>query len=243
MTEPAWSEEDSAVFLELGRIATPWRDELTRAFLALIPAAADEPFLAIDLAAGSGWLSEAVLERFPRSSVLVVDGSPTMLEDAKGRLVRHAGRFETRLARLDEVGWLPALSEPPRVVTSCLAFHHLSGEAKRRLYEQLFERLPPGGALLIADVVAHTSEPARRYWARLWEDDVRRVGSGAAIERFVRDGWNYFDHPDDPIDRPSPLADQLAWLQEIGFVGVDAFWVRAGHALFGGYKGTASSRL
>jgi tRNA (cmo5U34)-methyltransferase len=243
VTDPGWREEDSAVFLELGHVATPWRGELTGAFLALIPAEPDEPFLAVDLAAGSGWLSEAVLERFPRARVLVVDGSPTMLEDAAGRLVRHAGRFEKRLARLDEVGWLPALGEPPRVVMSCLAIHHLDGAAKRRLYERLYERLPPGGALLVADVVAHTSEPARRYWARLWEEDVRRVGSGAAIERFVRDGWNYFDHPDDPIDRPSPLAEQLAWLGEIGFVGVDAFWVKAGHALFGGYKGTASSRL
>ena len=243
MTEPGWREEDSAVFLELGHVATPWRGELIRAFLALIPAEPDEPFLAVDLAAGSGWLSEAVLERFPRARVLVVDGSPTMLEDARGRLVRHAGRFDTRLARLEEIGWLPALSEPPRAVVSSLAIHHLSASAKRRLYEQLFDRLPSGGGLLVADVVAHTSEPARRYWARLWEDDVRRVGSGAAVERWVRDGWNYFDHPDDPIDRPSPLAEQLAWLGEIGFVGVDAFWVKAGHALFGGYKGTASSRL
>ena len=243
MSEPGWTEEDSAVFLELGRVATPWRDELTRAFLALLPADVDERFLAVDLAAGSGWLSEAVLDRFSRARVLVVDGSPTMLDDAARRLVRHAGRFEKRLARLDEVGWLPALSEPPRAVMSSLAIHHLAADAKRQLYQRLFETLPPGGALLIADVVAHTSEPARRYWARLWEDDVRRVGTGAAIERFVRDGWNYFDHPDDPIERPSPLADHLAWLGEIGFTGVDAFWVKAGHALFGGYKGTASSRL
>ena len=62
------------------------------------------------------------------------------------------------------------------------------------------------------------------------------------LARFVGEGWNYYRQPDDPIDRPSSLAEQLGWLREIGFVGVDAFWVKAGHALFGGYKGTFRSR-
>ena len=49
---------------------------------------------------------------------------------------------------------------------------------------------------------------------------------------------NGFSYPEDDgdIDFPSPLADQLDWLRESGFVSVDAWWVRAGHALFGGFK-------
>jgi SAM-dependent methyltransferase len=241
VTEPRWSEENSVAFAELGQYATPWRDELARAFLALLPGSPDEQLLVVDLAAGTGWLSEAIVRARARSRVLIVDGSEMMLAEAARRLAPFGGRFETRRIALEDEDWLPALPEAPGAIVSSLAVHHLDAAGKQRLYRQALARLAPGGALLLADVVAATSEPSRRYWARLWEDEVRRVAPPAAAERFVRDGWNYFDRPDDPIDRPSPLADQLVWLREIGFVGVDAFWVKAGHALFGGYKGTVRS--
>lgn len=40
----------------------------------------------------------------------------------------------------------------------------------------------------------------------------------------------------DDIDFPSTLPEQLGWLVDAGFVGVDVFWARAGHALFGGFR-------
>ena len=51
--------------------------------------------------------------------------------------------------------------------------------------------------------------------------------------------WNYYRHPD-PVDQPSRLADQLAWLSEAGFALVDCFWLRAGHAIYGGYRRTSA---
>jgi SAM-dependent methyltransferase len=242
VTEPRWSEEESRTFVELGPYATPWRDELTRAFLTLLPAPPDEPFLVVDLAAGTGWLAEAVLQTFDRSRVLVADGSESMLAEAARRLAPFGDRVATRRVELEDEEWLPSLPEAPRALVSSLAIHHLDGPGKQRLYRQALARLAPDGALLVADIVAATSEPGRRYWASVWADEVRRVAPAPAFERFVREGWNFFEHPDDPIDRPSPLADQLGWLREIGFVGVDAFWVKAGHALFGGYKGAFKSR-
>jgi hypothetical protein len=32
------------------------------------------------------------------------------------------------------------------------------------------------------------------------------------------------------------LLDQLKWLEGAGFVDVDVYWMRAGHAIFGGRK-------
>jgi hypothetical protein len=45
---------------------------------------------------------------------------------------------------------------------------------------------------------------------------------------------DYYRHPD-PLDRPSGLFEQLRWLAEAGFTGVDCFWMSAGHAVYGGY--------
>lgn len=61
------------------------------------------------------------------------------------------------------------------------------------------------------------------------------LGDLSGFVAFEQEHWNTYTYPD-PVDIPSPLPDQLQWLREAGFVGVDAFWVRAGHAVFGGYK-------
>ncbi len=62
-------------------------------------------------------------------------------------------------------------------------------------------------------------------------------GDLRAFAEFQRLGWNYFRDPDgNPIDKPSSLAEQLAWLAEAGFAGVDCHWLVAGHAIFSGRK-------
>ncbi|MFN8473684.1 MAG: class I SAM-dependent methyltransferase [Anaerolineae bacterium] len=237
--EIPWQETDSAAFIEQGAVFTPSRDEIEAALVALIPAREDEPFIAVEIGTGAGWLSEAVLRAYPNASVVGLDGSPRMREAAASRLAPYGARAEVRPFRLEDDAWLADLRDI-RVFVSCLVIHHLDGDGKRALFAALHERLAPGGALLVADIVAPTSEPARRYAAQSWDDDVRRqslalTGSMAAYEDFVATQWNMFDYPD-PVDMPSPLADQLRWLAEIGYVGVDAFWVRSGHAVYGGYK-------
>jgi len=52
--------------------------------------------------------------------------------------------------------------------------------------------------------------------------------------------WNFYADPDpDPIDQPSPLIDQLRWLAEAGLSGVDVHWLKAGHAVFGGWRASS----
>jgi tRNA (cmo5U34)-methyltransferase len=38
------------------------------------------------------------------------------------------------------------------------------------------------------------------------------------------------------MDMPSTVSEHIEWLTEAGFAGVDVFWLRAGHAVYGGYK-------
>jgi hypothetical protein len=44
----------------------------------------------------------------------------------------------------------------------------------------------------------------------------------------------YLD-PED-IDHPSPLLDQLNWLEQAGFIGIGVHFIKAGHAVFSGWK-------
>ena len=75
-----------------------------------------------------------------------------------------------------------------------LDLHHLVGAQKRSLFARVRDALRPGGRFVLADVVTPV-DPA---------DAVTSLTPG-------------FDHPDS-------LADQLAWLGELGFAYVGVTW-------------------
>lgn len=239
----AWGEDESKVFVEFGRAMVPGREEIEQTILDLIPAEPDEPFLGVEIGTGAGWLSAAVLRGFPKARMVGLDGSPEMLRTATELLSPYGDRTKLRRFRLEEPSWTDGLP-PTRVFLSSLVLHHLDGVGKRDLFARLFDRLEPGGALLFADVMEPRTERARKYFAGAWEDEIRRRseeihGDGRAHEFFVRERWNIYDHPD-PSDKPSTLPEQLRWMEEVGFEGVDVFWARAGHALLGGYRPAAA---
>ena len=144
----AWSERDSAQFIELGRIFTPARDDIQRAILDLIPAERDEVFVAVELRVVAGWLSAALLEGFPAARVIGFDGSPAMLRETETRLSPFAGRYTLRSFQLEESTWQTdaerlAGSGGVRCVGISLVIHHLDGEGKRALYRDLHRLLGP----------------------------------------------------------------------------------------------------
>lgn len=235
-----WKESDSSAFLELGRIFTPGRNEIEAAILQLIPARPDERFWCVDVGAGDGWLSEKILQRFSAAQVIALDGSDSMIARARDRLAKFGDRAEVRSFRLQEDYWVAGLPGGVRCFISNLVLHHLEDAEKWRLFRTLYRRLEPGGALLIADIVAPGGDQERDYAAATWDLEVKRqsqelTGSLLSYDRFDSDQWNWYRYPD-TMDRPSKLLDQLKWLEEVGFFGVSVFWMRAGHAAFGGYK-------
>jgi tRNA threonylcarbamoyl adenosine modification protein (Sua5/YciO/YrdC/YwlC family) len=82
------------------------------------------------------------------------------------------------------------------LVASALCVHHLRGPEKQALFRRIFDVLAPGGRFALADVVV-PSDPA---------DALTSLTPG-------------YDHP-------SPLADQLQWLGEVGFQA-RAVWTHA----------------
>jgi tRNA (cmo5U34)-methyltransferase len=240
MSGSAWQESDSKTFLDLGRVFTPNRDEIEAAIVQLIPAQHSERFCCVDVGAGEGWLSHRVLQRFTAANVIALDGSQAMLARSRDRLSAFGKRADVREFRLESDAWISQLPGGVRCFLSTIVLHHLDDGERWRLFRNLYRRLEPGGALLLADVVAPASDAEREYAANFWDAEVKRqalemTGSLLAFDRFDGDQWNWYRYPD-PGDKPSKLLDQLKWLEEVGFIGVSAFWVRAGHAVFGGFK-------
>lgn len=240
MSNPPWSEGDSQAFIDFGRYFVPERERQAATVCALIPAR-EGPFTALDLACGEGLLAEAILARFPAATVVGLDLSPTMLARASERLAAYGERFQARQFDLADAAWRSPTGGAHAIVSS-LSVHHLDAAQKRALFADLWRMLAPGGALVIADVVLAATPEARELAAATWDEEVARRaleldGDTAALDYFRRQGWNMYraDVPDD-YDKPSTLAEQLGWLAEAGFVGVDVAWMLAGHAIFAGRK-------
>jgi tRNA (cmo5U34)-methyltransferase len=240
-----WSEGDSQIFLSHSEIFVPGRAEQIASLLHLIPAQADEAFTIVELAAGGGVLARAVLERFPACHYVALDGSEVMREQLSRSLAEFGKRLEVQHFGLEAEDWRAALPSPLRCVLSSLAVHHLSDEGKRQLFQDIGARLEPGGALLLADIVRPETPHIAELFARQYDDIVRAQSLAAygdlrGYEAFQELEWNYFiyDYADpDSYDKPSLLSDQLVWLREAGFGIADCFWMQAGHAIYGGYKG------
>ncbi|HEV2851455.1 MAG TPA: class I SAM-dependent methyltransferase [Thermoanaerobaculia bacterium] len=240
--QPGWNESDSRDFIDLGRFFVPGREEQTATILGMVPDPGEG--LLVDLCCGEGLLSRALLERFPKARVLALDLSPAMLAQARRNLADFGdlgARFATRPFDLADRSWR-SFPEPVHAFVSSLAIHHLNGEGKRELFRDLAAALAPGGVVVIADLVQPATAEAHALAARVWDEAVRQraldlAGNLGPFKKFRDERWNLYADPEpDPIDQPSPLLDQLRWLEEAGLSGVDVYWMKAGHAVFGGVR-------
>ena len=232
----SWKEADSHDFIDFGAYFVPDREEQTALLCDLIPKS-EGPVHLVELCCGEGLLAEALLARFPEATVHAYDGSTTMLETAAARLAGYGERFDARPFDLHDRAWRQ-FPWPVHAVLSSLAVHHLEGPEKARLFADLYPALAPGGALFLADLVQPVHPEGKAAAARVWDEAVRRRAgkNEEAYALFKKERWNYYVDPD-PYDHPSPLFDQLRWLSEAGFEKVDVFWMKAGHAIYGGIKG------
>ena len=103
---------------------------------------------ALDLGAGTGSTSQAVLDVRPDARLVLVDENPNMLDVAREAL--PAANVE-RVVIADLSDPLP--EGPFDLVVSALAIHHLDGAAKRALFAGVHECMRAGGRFALADVV------------------------------------------------------------------------------------------
>jgi len=166
-------------------------DETIRRFLPrydeMLDAAASavaevSPERVIDLGAGTGSLSERVLDRTSTAVVELWDVDDAMLAVARDRLARFGER-----ARLIHRSFDEPFSRADAIMGS-LSLHHIrSLEDKTRLYRRAAEALRPGGVLVNADITIPREAPANAAAYRFWVDQLVAAG----IEE--RRAWNHFE--------------------------------------------------
>jgi tRNA (cmo5U34)-methyltransferase len=102
----------------------------------------------LDLGAGTGSTTRAVLRRFPRATVVLVDESSQMLAVARASLPPD---------RIERVIVGDLLDELPDsdfgAVVSALAVHHLDAPRKRLLFTRLRKLVGAGSSFVMADLI------------------------------------------------------------------------------------------
>jgi tRNA (cmo5U34)-methyltransferase len=180
--------------------------------------------LVVDLGAGTGSLSAAILDALPDVHVVLVDIDPNMLDEAATRCARHAGRFELCRGRFQD--------ELPRchAVVASLALHHVADRgAKREVYRGIRAALEPGGLVVVGDVLVHSDGPERRQMLRDWYLHMERNGITAAEADGHFAQWAQ-------EDTYVPLPDELALIADAGFPRPECFWRDGGIAVYGAFN-------
>ena len=118
----------------------------------------------VDLGAGTGALSEAILRESPNAVIELVDVDLEMLEQARARLEGFGDRVRYRKALFTDP--LPECD----AVAASLALHHVpTMEQKGALFGSIHEALRPGGVFVNADITmpaeAEAADRAYREWA------------------------------------------------------------------------------
>jgi SAM-dependent methyltransferase len=161
----------------------------------------------LDVGTGDGRLIGLIREARDGVDAVGVDFSEPMLTAARERFEGQAWFVEHDLADpLPELGTFDA-------IVSGFAIHELPDDRKRVLYQELFERLDPGGVFLNLELVASATP--------------------ALSAEFLEVMGMEEDHPSNPLVQVEP---QLEWLRAIGFRDVDCMWKWRELALLHGRK-------
>lgn len=167
----------------------PDREERFRVMLDMVEALVGPGPRVLDLACGTGSISDRLLRRFPAARSTGVDLDPALLTIARGHFADE-GRVEFVTADLCDPGWADRL--PHRsydAVLTATALHWLRLPQLSALYGQLAGVLREGGVFMNADHMPDGSTPrineaAHTFAEARWERD------GAGGSKPWTDWWN-----------------------------------------------------
>ena len=192
------------------RSLIPCYDDFYKLIVELSETTVTHPKI-LDIGAGTGLLTNFLVNQFPKATYTLIDISDEMLNIAKQRF--HHMNTVTYI-KADYKNFLEAGKYD--IIVSALSIHHLTNLEKKKLYQGVFKSLRKGGVFINGDqFLARTTETEDWYHKR-WIDKIESTTlttqeKNAAYERMK-------------LDIPATVEDNIAWFEEAGFVNVDLLY-------------------
>ena len=207
------------------------RAEQRRLMADLLAFEENEAFTFVDLGAGTGAATKAVLERYPRARAILAEYSPQMTAEGERALSGYVGRFSYVELDLASGAWPDEVPTDVPVAISSLCVHHLPDERKKELFSEIWHHLAPGGWYFNYDVVRTDDPLVEATWLRA-ADRQDPEAAASRQHRSVEEQRRYENH----VRHMAPLALQLDFLRAAGFEGIDVYWKQLDYVLYGGRR-------
>ncbi|MYW67474.1 methyltransferase domain-containing protein [Streptomyces sp. SID8379] len=159
----------------------PDREERFRVMLDMVEACVGSEPRVLDLACGTGSITDRLLRRFPRATSVGVDLDPALLAIARGTF-EGDDRVTFVTADLKDPEWTRALPyDTYDAVLTATALHWLHAEPLAALYGRLAPLVRDGGVFMNADHMIDQSTPrinaAERALRHARMDDAKASGA------------------------------------------------------------------
>lgn len=156
----------------------------------------------LDLGAGTGILSQFLLEKYPNAEIVLIDLAEEMLKEAEKR-------FEGN----DNISFIcddyitHEFNTKFDIIISSLSIHHLTGTEKNVLIEKYYDLLNDGGNFVNADQVLNPNKCVEDYFKSKLDEHTGEISEKAYGEAKIRRTY----------DKPSSVDFQLECLKNAGF--------------------------
>ena len=197
----------------------------------LLPFDEQDAFTFLDLGAGTGAASAAILELYPRSTAILTDFSAQMMAEGERQLQRFAGRFRYVEFDMSTSGWPVAIPATLEAVVTSMCIHHLPDDRKQSLFAEIFEHLSPGGWYVNYDPVSSADPLVEATWQRV-SDHADPEAGAKRLHRTPQEQSRHENH----VRYVIPLARQLDYLRAAGFQGVDVYWKHLENVVYAGCR-------
>jgi len=235
------SADTNAAIWQSGAIVATWAAEegkrerkraaQRRLMAVLLPFGEQDAFTFLDLGAGTGAASRAILGRYPRSTAILADFSAHMMAAGEREMHPFGGRYRYVEFDMSAGEWPAAIPTTLDAIVTSMCVHHLPDARKQSLFAEIYDHLAPGGWYLNYDPVSAGDAVVEAAWQRVNDSD----DPEAASKRLDRTPEQQARH-DNHVRYIIPLARQLEYLQAAGFRGVDVYWKQLENVIYGGCR-------
>jgi len=190
------------------RCFIPGFDDYYVTSLSLLKTIRDRFEHILDLGAGTGLLANSLYQFYPDASYTLVDISEEMLKVARERF-KGLDNFTFEVC--DYTKKIP--DNHHDLICSALSIHHLTEEAKLRVYKSSFDNLTKDGCFINLDQFVASDQTINRHYENWWLDYINNSG----IPDQDKKAWLKRKE----LDIENSIEDTINLLKKAGFTKVE----------------------